>query len=97
MFRNVAVAQTKAWREAVDKFHAAAANVAAARRANLEAALKQMKADAAEADARLQKVRQAGSVTWTALSAALAESRKAFDAANQQAWNALKGAAAPKS
>jgi hypothetical protein len=56
-----------------------------------------MKADAAEADARLQKVRQAGSVTWTALSAALAESRKAFDAANQQAWNALKGAAAPKS
>jgi len=28
--------------------------------------------------------------------AALAESRKAFDQANQTAWNALKGSAPPK-
>ena len=53
-----------------------------------------MKADAAEAEARLQKLKQAGGETWSALSAALAESRKAFDHANQKAGDALKGAAA---
>jgi len=40
---------------------------------------------------RLQKLKQAGSESWSVLSAALAESRKAFDQANQAAWNALKG------
>jgi hypothetical protein len=54
--------------------------------------VKQMKADAAEAEAGLQKLKQAGSETWAALSAALAESRKAFDQANQKAWDALKRA-----
>ena len=44
-----------------------------------------MKAEAAEAEARLQKLKQAGSESWTALSGALAESRKAFDQANQAA------------
>jgi hypothetical protein len=65
--------------------------VAAARSADLDAALKQMKSDASEAEARLQKVKQAGSESWSVLSAALAESRKAFDQANQAAWNALRG------
>jgi hypothetical protein len=51
-----------------------------------------MKADAAEAETRLQKLKQAGGESWSALSAALAESRKAFDRANQQAWDALKRA-----
>jgi hypothetical protein len=45
-----------------------------------------MKADASEAEARLQKVKQAGSGSWTVFGAALAESRKAFDRANQAAW-----------
>jgi hypothetical protein len=54
-----------------------------------------MKADASDADARLQKLKQAGSESWTALSAALAESRKAFDRANQVAWDALQRAAPP--
>ena len=74
--------------------HDAAAKVAAARRADLDAALKQMKADASEAEARLQKLKQAGSESWTVFGAALAESRKAFDRANQAAWDALKRAAA---
>jgi hypothetical protein len=94
-FRDVAAAQVKAWREAADKLHDAAANVAAARRADLDAAVKQMKADAAEAEARLQKLKQAGSKSWSAMEAALAESRKAFDRANQAAWDALKRAAPP--
>jgi len=95
-FRDVAAAQVKAWREAADKLHDAAAKVAAARRADLDATVKQMKADASEAEARLQKLKQAGSESWTTFGAALAESRNAFDRANQAAWDALKRAAPPR-
>jgi hypothetical protein len=95
-FRDVAAAQVKAWREAADKFHEQAAKVAAARRGDVDVAVKQMKADASEAEARLQKLKQAGSESWSALSAALADSRRAFDRANQEAWDALKRAAPEK-
>jgi len=95
-FKEIAAAQAKAWREAADKFHEAAGKVTAARLVDLDAALKQMKSDASEAEARLQQLKQAGSESWSVLSAALAESRKAFDQANQAAWNALRGSA-PKS
>ena len=91
-FREVAAAQAKAWREAADQFHAEAVKVAAATRTEVDNAVRQMKAQGAECDARLQKLRQAGGESWTALSAALTESRKAFDRANQQAWDALKRA-----
>lgn len=95
-FRQVAAAQAKAWHDAADKFQNAAAKVAAENRAKVEAAVKQMKSDAAGAEARLQKLEQAGRESWSALSAALAESRKAFDRANQTASDAFKHAA-PKS
>jgi len=95
-FRDVAAAQVKAWREAADKLGDAAAQVASAERTNIDAALKQMKADASEAEARFQKLKQAGSESWSVFGAALAESRKAFDRANQAAWEALKHAAPPK-
>ncbi len=94
-FGDVATAQVKAWREAADKFRDAANKVATDRRVDLDAALKQMKADASEAEARFHKLKQAGSETWSALGAALAESRKAFDSANQAAWDAFKRAAPP--
>lgn len=90
-FKDVAAAQAKAWREAADKFREAAGKVAVAHTGDVDAALKQMKSDASEAEARLQKLKQAGSESWTVLSAALAESRKAFDEANKAAWEALKG------
>jgi DNA anti-recombination protein RmuC len=92
-FRDIADAQLKAWHEAADKFHSAATKLAAERRADIDAAVKQMKADASESEARLQKLKGAGRESWMALSAALAESRKAFDRANQSAWDALKRAA----
>jgi hypothetical protein len=57
---------------------------------------KQMKADASEAEARSQKLKGAGRETWMALTAAVAESRKALDRANQASWDALKRAAPPK-
>ena len=91
-FRDVATAQVKAWRDAADQVHNAATKVAAEKRANLDTAVKQMKADAVEAEARLQKLKQAGKESWAALSAALAESRKAFDRANQKASDELKRA-----
>ena len=87
-------AQQKAWREAGERLHNEAAKIAAAKRPDIDAAVKQMKADASGAEARLQKLKQAGSKSWAALSAALEESRKAFDRANQAAWEALKRATA---
>ena len=91
-FRDVAAAQMKAWREAAEKLQNEASKVAAARRGDIDAAVKQMKADASAAEVRLQKLKQAGSESWTAFGAALAESRKAFDRANQAAWDAVKRA-----
>jgi hypothetical protein len=90
-FKEIASAQANAWRDAADKFRDAAGKVAATHTGDFDAALKQLKSDASEAEARLQKLKQAGSESWSVLSAALAESRKAFDQANQAAWNALKG------
>ncbi len=95
-FQDIAAAQVKAWREAADKLQSEAAKVATARRSDLDAAIKQMSADAAEAEGRLQRLRQAGADSWATLSAALAESRKAFDRANQEGWEALKRAASSK-
>jgi hypothetical protein len=95
-FRDVAAAQVKAWRGAADTIQDTATKFAADRRTNIDAAVKQMKADASGAEARLQKLTPAGRESWTALSAALAESRKAFDRANQAAWDAFKRAAPPK-
>ncbi len=60
-FRDVATAQVKAWRAAADKIHGTATKFAAERRADVDAAVKQMREDASEAEARLQKLRQAGS------------------------------------
>jgi hypothetical protein len=58
-FRDVAVAQIKAWHEAADKLHDSAVKMAAAKRTELDAAVKQMKIQASEAEARLQKLKQA--------------------------------------
>lgn len=96
-FREVAAAQVRAWREAAEKLRDEGAKMPAANRADIDRAVTQMKAEASEVDARLQKLKQAGNESWSAFSAALAESRKAFDRANQAAWDALKRAGAPKS
>ena len=51
-----------------------------------------MKADAATAEVKLQKLAQAGTESWSALNAALAETRATFDRANQAAREAFKRA-----
>ena len=94
-FQNAAAAQLKAWRDAAEKIHNAAAGVAVDRRSDIDATLTRMKADASKAEANLQELKRAGTESWVALNGALAESRAAFDRANQSAWDALKRAATP--
>ncbi|HUL10670.1 MAG TPA: hypothetical protein VLU73_00640 [Methylococcaceae bacterium] len=91
-FQVRADAQRKAWQEAIDKFENTAAGVAADRRADVDSAVKQMKADAAAAEAKLEKLKVAGTESWSSYRKALAETRTAFDHANQKAHDAFKGA-----
>ena len=92
-FKVQAAAQLKAWREAADKFRSAGKEFAAERRGEVEAAVKRMEADAAMAEEKLHKLGQAGMArSWSALMGALAETRAAFDRANQAAHEAFKRA-----
>jgi hypothetical protein len=93
-FRDVAAAQVKAWRDAADNLQAEAIKVTTEKRADINAAVKQMQADATETEARLQRLKQAGGESWAVLSGALAESRKTFDQASQKAWETFKHASA---
>ena len=92
VFQSQFTAQMNAWHETADKTHAAAAEFAAERRKDLDAAVTRMKADAAVAQERLQKLAGAGTESWSALNAALAASRAAFDRANQTARDAFERA-----
>ena len=51
-----------------------------------------MKADAKAAEQKLAKLTEAGTKSWSALTAALAETRGNFDRANQAARDAFKRA-----
>ncbi|MET4341586.1 ElaB/YqjD/DUF883 family membrane-anchored ribosome-binding protein [Bradyrhizobium sp. RT9b] len=92
-FEVQAAAQLNAWREAADKIASDGRQFAAERRAKIDEAVKRMKADAAEAEGKLQKLSQAGAQSWSALMVALAETRTNFDHANQAAQEAFKRAA----
>jgi hypothetical protein len=92
-FKLQAAAQVKAWREAADKLRSAGKEFAAERRGEIEATVKRMEADAAAAEEKLQKLNQAGIQSWSALMAALTETRAVFDRANQAAQEAFERAA----
>ncbi len=89
-FKLQAAAQLKAWREAADKLRSAGNEFASERRGEIETTVKRMEADAAAAEEKLQKLNQAGIQSWSALTAALTETRAAFDRANQAAQEAFK-------
>ena len=91
-FKLQAAAQLNAWRDAADKLAAAAGEFASERRDEMEANVKRMKADAVAAEEKLQKLNQAGNQSWSALTAALTETRAVFDRANQTAREAFKRA-----
>ena len=92
-FKLQSAAQLKAWREAADKLGGDAKEFAAERRGEIDEAVKRMNTDATEAEEKLQKLSQAGTQSWSALMAALTETRAAFDRANQAAREAFKRAA----
>ncbi|MGC1456448.1 MAG: hypothetical protein WA946_14790 [Nitrospirota bacterium] len=91
-FRVRADEQRKAWQEAIDKIENSAAGFAADRKAEVESAVKRMKAESVAAEAKLDKLSRAGSESWSAFKKALGETRAAFDRANQQANEAFKHA-----
>jgi hypothetical protein len=92
VFKGQAEAQVKAWREAAENLRTVGKEFAAGRRSEIEVALKQMEADAAVAEKKLQKINEAGKQSWSALVTALTETRGAFDRANQAAQEAFKQA-----
>jgi hypothetical protein len=93
IFKVQSAAQLKAWREAANKLNSSAKEFAAERRGEIDAAVKRMNTDATAAEEKLQKLNQAGAQSWSALMAALTETRAAFDRANQAARDAFKRAA----
>jgi hypothetical protein len=92
-FKLQSAAQLKAWREAANKLGSSAKEFVAERRGEIDAAVKRMNTDATAAEEKLQKLNQAGAQSWSALMAALTETRAAFDRANQAARDAFKRAA----
>ena len=92
VFKRQAEAQVKAWREAAENLRTVGKEFAAGRRSEIEAALKQMEADAAVAEKKLKKINDAGKQSWSAMVTALTETRGAFDRANQTAREAFKQA-----
>ncbi len=92
-FKLQAAAQVKAWREAAEKLRTAGKEFAAERRSEIETTVKRMETDAAAAEQQLRKMNEAGKQSWSALMTALAETRAAFDRANQAAQEAFKRAA----
>ena len=52
-------------------------------RGEIDAALIRMKADAVAAEAKLEKLNEAGTQSWSVLTDALKETRTTFDRANQ--------------
>ena len=89
-FKLQAAAQLNAWREAADKLGAAAGDFAAERRGEIDVALQRMKADAVAAEAKLMKLNEAGTQSWSVLTDALKETRATFDRANQALWEQFK-------
>jgi len=91
-FKLQSAAQLNAWREAARNFGSEAQEFAAERRGEIDAVVKRMSAEAAVAEEQLKKLNQAGTQSWSALLAALTETRAVFDRANQAAREAFKRA-----
>ena len=92
VFQSQVTAQKNAWHETANKIQAAAAGFAAEHRKDIDATVARMRADAAASDEKLQQLARAGTETWSALSAALGDTRAAFDRANQAARDSFKRA-----
>ncbi len=93
IFRLQADAQLKSWRAAADRFRNDATEFAAVHRNEVKATVERMNTDAAAAEDKLRMFGQAGIQSWSAMMAALAETRAAFDRASQASAEAFNRAA----
>jgi len=91
-FQRAFGVQAGAWHETVEKLQEMMGTVVPARRTGFKAAIRQIKADAAKAEARMRKLGGAGATSWPTMHAALARSRDAFDRANQKASEVIRRA-----
>jgi hypothetical protein len=91
-FRACAEAQMKAWQESAERMHEAASAFAADQRAAFDTMADKMKADASAAQAKLANLGAGGVDSWSVLTAALSETRAAFDRANRTAQEAFERA-----
>ena len=82
----------EAWHDAADKLTSAASEFASWRRDEIETNVNRIEVDAVAAEEKLLKLNQAGNQSWSALIAALTETRAVFDRANQAATEAFKRA-----
>jgi hypothetical protein len=89
-FRACAEAQMKAWQESAERLSEAAKAYAADQRATFDSMASQMKADASAAHAKFAQLSAGATEPWPALTAALAETRAAFDRANRSAQEAFE-------
>ena len=85
-------AQVKAWREAADTFQDVATKFAAGRRATSRSPLKD-EGGCRRGGSAIAEAETGGKRILGGAERGLAESRKAFDRANQAAWDAVKRAA----
>jgi uncharacterized phage infection (PIP) family protein YhgE len=92
-FQGLAEAQLAGWRNLLDGMQSAMSAATSERRSEAEAVLNKIKEDAASSDAQLKKMTAAGVESWRAFNTALAESRAAFDRANEAAQKAFSGSA----
>ena len=91
-FQLQANAQLKAWRSVAERLERDAGEFAAEGRNEIETSIKRMYADAAVAEEKLHKLYQAGTQSWSAMVAALSETRSSFDRANHKSADAFKRA-----
>ncbi len=92
MFVARAEVQFKAWQDVIDRTETSAKGVASDRKREIDSAVATMRADAKTTKTKLDALKRSGEESWTALGKALADSRAAFDRANQTASEAFKRA-----
>lgn len=91
-FQRAFGVQAGAWHEMVKKLQEMMRTVVPARRTGFKAAIRQIKTDAANAEARMRKLGGASATSWPTMHAALVQSRDAFDRANHKASEVIRRA-----
>lgn len=96
IFQKLAAAQLKAWQDAAEITQSVAAEFQTKRGADIDTMVAQFKTGASDAEARFRDLQKAGTESWTSLNAALSESRKAFDRANETFWDVFRRSSTEK-